>query len=74
MPSKEGSFDILDRYFSETPDDQIRKDMATYCPELEADECNGEPYLQLNTEDPDPSDVVRMPSRWRRLIHLLFGR
>ena len=68
------SFDILDRYFAETPDGKIREDMRTYCPELERGEHDGEPYLELVTEEPDPAEVTRMPSRWHRIIHLLFGR
>ncbi|MEK7120819.1 MAG: hypothetical protein AAB840_01890 [Patescibacteria group bacterium] len=74
VASKEKSFDILDRYFTETPDEEIREDMRTYCPELEMDEHDGAPYLELVTEDPDPAEVTKMPSRWRRVIHLLFGR
>lgn len=25
-------------------------------------------------DDPDPAEVTKMPSRWRRLSHILFGR
>ena len=69
------SFGILSRYFSGTPEARIRQDMARFCPELSQEGHDGAPYLRLIPDEPDPVEVVRMPSGWwRRFMRFLFGR
>tara|TARA_Y100000310_G_scaffold337585_2_gene425063 strand:- start:426 stop:590 length:165 start_codon:yes stop_codon:yes gene_type:complete len=34
----------------------------------------GDPYLRVITEEPDPEDVIKMPSRLEILMHSLFKR
>lgn len=34
MADKQRSFRLLERYFKDTPKDQILRDMRKYCPEL----------------------------------------
>lgn len=75
MTSHEKTLAILKGYFPETPEGQITADMKRFCPELNQEAHDGAPYLKLITEEPDPAEVVRMPSGWwRRLARLLFGR
>lgn len=73
--SKEKSFQILDEYFSETPDEQIAKDMEEYCPELGSEVVPTMPHDEgswemLLPDDPKPEEVTRPLSRWRRFVHL----
>ncbi len=75
--SKERSFQILDKYFSETPEEQIAKDMREYCPEFYSGIVPTMPHDDGDYEilvPDDPVEVTQMPSFRRRLIYLLFGR
>ncbi len=55
-------------------DHSVSPSSAYLCPDKHLHKDNYDVYRSDSTDDPDPDDVIRMPSTWRRVKYILLGR